>query len=102
LVEQPFQDKMKSNVSIVDDDGGDDDDDDVEIYQNHLKFFFCVDRNRIEFHLLMLALFTYEFVLVCDDGIRRFCPPLFNVRVFDAPPVVVQLLVFVLYTGERR
>jgi hypothetical protein len=50
----------------------------------------------------MLTLFTYEFVLVCDDGIRRFCPLLFNGRVFDAPPVVVQLLVFVLYTGERR
>jgi hypothetical protein len=51
----------------------------------------------------MLALFTYEFVFAWEGGARRFCPLLFKVRVFDAPPVVVvQLFVFVLYTGERR
>ncbi len=52
LVEQPFQDKMKSNVSIVDDDGGDDDDDDVEIYQNHLKFFFASIEIELNFTYL--------------------------------------------------
>lgn len=41
-------------------------------------------------------------MLLCVGGGRRFCPPLFKVRVFDAPPVVIQLLLFVLNTGERR
>jgi len=41
-------------------------------------------------------------VFVWDDGIRRFCPLLLKVRVLDVPPVVVQLFVFVLYTGERH
>jgi hypothetical protein len=50
----------------------------------------------------MLTVFTYEFVFAWDGGIRRFCPLLFKVRVLDDPPIVVQLFVFVLYTGERR
>jgi hypothetical protein len=49
----------------------------------------------------MLTLFTYELLFAWDEGIRRFCPPLFKFLPFDPPPtVVVQLLLFVLYTDE--
>jgi hypothetical protein len=53
----------------------------------------------------MLTLFTYELLFAWDDGIRRFCPLLFKFLPFDPPPPppgVVGLLLFVLYTGERR
>lgn len=37
---------------------------------------------------------------------RRFCPLLFKFLPFDAPPppppVVLQALLFALYTGDRR
>jgi hypothetical protein len=50
----------------------------------------------------MIALFTYELLFVCDVGRRRFDPLLFEFLPFDPPPppVVLELLLFVLYTGE--
>lgn len=65
-----------------------------------MKTFLVQRKSNI--NLLMLALCAYEFVFAWDGGIRRFCPLIFNVRGWDTPPVVVQLVVFVLYTGERR
>lgn len=46
----------------------------------------------------------YELVLLWEGGSRRFCPLVFNVRVWDGPPVVddVALALLELYTGERR
>jgi hypothetical protein len=54
----------------------------------------------------MLILFSYEFLFAWDGGRRRFCPLLSKFRSFDPLPpplpVVVELFLFVLYTGERR
>lgn len=54
----------------------------------------------------MLTLFTYELLFAWDCGMRRFCPLLFKFLPFDAPPppppVVLQALLFALYTGDRR
>jgi hypothetical protein len=60
---------------------------------------------------MLTILFTYELLFAWDGCIRRFCPLLFKFLPFDPPPPpppppptpdVVELLLFVLYTGERR